>query len=73
MLRSLGTDSHRLPHTGALNYKDGAPRIPAAALANPDADQLERLAALGPVRIRLLLTPTGPKLRVTGCQRGGPP
>jgi hypothetical protein len=58
LLRSLGTDSHRLPHTGALNYEDGAPRIPAAALAIPDADQLERLAALGPVRIRLLLTPT---------------
>src|SRR5271168_492009 len=57
LLRSLGTDSHRLPHTGALNYKDGAPRIPAAALAIPDAEQLERLAAQGPVRIRLLLTP----------------
>jgi carboxypeptidase Q len=48
----------QLPHTGALNYEDGAPRIPAAALAIPDADQLERLAALGPLRIRLLLTPT---------------
>ncbi|KJC54092.1 hypothetical protein UP10_41240 [Bradyrhizobium sp. LTSPM299] len=58
LLRSLGTGSHRLPHTGALNYEDGAPRIPAAALAIPDADQLERLAALGPVRIRLLLTTT---------------
>jgi hypothetical protein len=58
LLRSLGTDSHRLPHTGALNYRDDAPRIPAAALAIPDADQLERLAALGPVRIRLVLTPT---------------
>ncbi len=58
LLRSLGTDNHRLPHTGALNYKDDAPRIPAAALAIPDADQLERLAAVGPVRIRLLLTPT---------------
>ncbi|HEX4409079.1 MAG TPA: M28 family peptidase [Xanthobacteraceae bacterium] len=58
LLRSLGTDSHRLPHTGALNYDDGVPRIPAAALAIPDAEQLERLAALGPVRIRLLLTPT---------------
>src|SRR5271154_2922105 len=58
LLRSLGTDNHRLPHTGALNYEDGAQRIPAAALAIPDADQLERLAALGPVRIRLLLTPT---------------
>ena len=58
LLRSLGTDSHRLPHTGALNYKDDAPRIPAAAMAIPDAEQLERLAALGPVKIRLLLTPT---------------
>ncbi len=56
--RSLGTDSHRLAHTGALNYADGAPRIPAAALANPDADQLERLAALGPVTIHVTLTPT---------------
>jgi Zn-dependent M28 family amino/carboxypeptidase len=34
------------------------PRIPAAALANPDADQLERLTARGPVRLRLVLTPT---------------
>src|ERR1700684_601334 len=58
LLRSLGTDNHRLPHTGALNYEDGAPRIPAAALSIPDAEQLERLAAQGPVRIRLLLTPT---------------
>jgi hypothetical protein len=74
LLRSLGTDSHRLPHTGALNYQDGAPRIPAAALANPDADQLERLAALGPVRIRLLLTPTvqenAPSWNVVGEVRG---
>ena len=74
LLRSLGTDSHRLPHTGALNYKDGAPRIPAAALAIPDADQLERLAALGPVRIRLLLTPTvqenAPSWNVVGEVKG---
>jgi hypothetical protein len=58
LLRSLGTDNHRLPHTGALNYDDKAPRIPAAALANPDADQLERLAAGGPMRLKLVLTPT---------------
>jgi Peptidase family M28 len=74
LLRSLGTDSHRLPHTGALNYADGAPRIPAAALANPDADQLERLSALGPVRVRLLLTPTAhdnaPSWNVVGEIRG---
>src|ERR1700732_732193 len=74
LLRSLGTDSHRLPHTGALNYADGAPRIPAAALAIPDAEQLERLAALGPVRIRLLLTPTvqenAPSWNVVGEVKG---
>ena len=74
LLRSLGTDSHRLPHTGALNYDNGAPRIPAAALANPDADQLERLAALGPVRVRLVLTPTvhenAPSWNVVGEVKG---
>ena len=74
LLRSLGTDSHRLPHTGALNYEDGAPRIPAAALAIPDAEQLERLAALGPVRIRLRLTPTvqenAPSWNVVGEIKG---
>jgi hypothetical protein len=57
LLRSLGTDNHRLPHAGALNYADDAPRIPAAALSNPDADQLERLSARVPVRLRLLLKP----------------
>src|SRR5271154_2718627 len=75
LLRSLGTDNHRLPHTGALNYEDGAPRIPAAALAIPDAEQLERLAAAGPVRIRLLLTPTvresAPSWNVVGEIKGG--
>ena len=74
LLRSLGTDNHRLPHTGALNYRDGASRIPAAALAIPDAEQLERLAALGPVRIRLLLTPTvqerAPSWNVVGEIKG---
>ena len=53
--RSLGTADHRLPHTGALNYQQDAPRIPAAALSNPDADQLERLTSRGPVRVRVSL------------------
>jgi len=56
--RSLGTDNHRLAHAGALNYTDGVPKIPAAALAGPDADQLERLSALGPVIVHVTLTPT---------------
>ena len=74
LLRSLGTDNHRLPHTGAVNYQDGAPQIPAAALSGPDAEQLERLVALGPVRIRLLLTPTfqenAPSWNVVGDIKG---
>jgi hypothetical protein len=54
--RSLATGVSREPHTGALNYAPGAPRIPAAALSVIDALDLERLAALGkPIRLRLKL------------------
>jgi len=47
LIRSVGTDSHRFPHTGSLRYREGVPRIPALALSNPDADQLERIAEDG--------------------------
>ena len=47
LIRSVGTDSHRFPHTGALRYQEELPRIPALALSNPDADQLERIAGEG--------------------------
>jgi len=57
LLRSLATDSRRSPHTGYMLYKEGVQHIPAAALSVPDADQLERLAAGGPVRVKLILTP----------------
>src|SRR5262249_33869494 len=57
-IRSIGTDSHRIPHTGAMRYADDAPKIPCAALSNPDADLLERLAARGPASVHLVLTPT---------------
>jgi carboxypeptidase Q len=54
VLRSVGTDDHRLAHTGTTRYVDGRVPLPAFALSNPDADQIERLAALGePVRLRL--------------------
>jgi carboxypeptidase Q len=57
MLRSLGTDSHRFPHTGGTRFDAGKVPIPAFALSNPDVDQLERLAALGEkVRVRLFST-----------------
>jgi carboxypeptidase Q len=58
LIRSLGTDYHRNPHTGGTVWaKDQAP-IPAAALALPDSEQLARLAQAGPVSIHLTLTPT---------------
>jgi carboxypeptidase Q len=55
LVRSVGTDNHRLAHTGTTRYVDGRVRVPAFALSNPDADQIERIAALGQtVRVRLL-------------------
>jgi carboxypeptidase Q len=57
MLRSLGTDSSRFPHTGGTFYQDGKVPVPAFALSNVDADQIERLLALGEkVRVRLFST-----------------
>lgn len=54
LLRSVGTDSHHLAHTGTTRYVDGRVPLPAFALSAPDADQIERLAALGDtVRVRL--------------------
>jgi Zn-dependent M28 family amino/carboxypeptidase len=55
LIRSVGTDNHRLPHTGVLRYADGVARIPAAAISNPDADLLERLAGKGKVSLHLAL------------------
>lgn len=48
LLRSAGTDANqRIAHTGMTGFKDPAMAIPAAALSNPDADQLERILASG--------------------------
>lgn len=57
VVRSIGTDWHRNPHTGVMNFAEGATPIPAGALANPDADQLERILkrATVPVRLNLVL------------------
>ena len=40
VVRSIGTDHHRNPHTGVMTFDNGAKPIPAGALSNPDADQL---------------------------------
>ena len=57
VIRSVSTSNDRFPHTGATRYRDDAPRIPAFAISNPDADALERQFASGkPVRLRLWST-----------------
>jgi carboxypeptidase Q len=54
VIRSIGTSNHRFPHTGGLRYTITAPRIPALALSNPDADALVRQFESGkPVRLHL--------------------
>ena len=56
VMRSAGTDDHRVAHTGMSRYAEGLAPIPMAALTNPDADQLARLVALDPsTRLRLAL------------------
>ncbi len=56
IIRSIGTDTHRLPHTGIMRYQDGIIQIPAAALSNPDADQLVRIFSRNkPVSIKFEL------------------
>ncbi len=55
LIRSIGTDDDRLPHTGGTHYTEGVAKIPAAALSAPDADLLTRLLARGPVRVRFTL------------------
>lgn len=57
LIRSIGTDYHRNPHTGGTNWAKDQKPIAAAALALPDAEQLERLLKRGPVRMKLTVTP----------------
>lgn len=55
VVRSVGSDSHRFPHTGMMS-KDGDKwaNIPVIAISNPDADHLRRLHNLGkPLSISL--------------------
>ncbi|WP_369025546.1 M20/M25/M40 family metallo-hydrolase [Qipengyuania sp. RANM35] len=59
VIRSIGTENHRTPHTGGTTFPEGVAATPAGALSNPDADNLERIFARQPrsVRMKLVLTP----------------
>lgn len=63
LIRSIGTDDHRNPHTGATNVAMGYTAVPAVALSNPDADQLLRLMDYGhspKIRLNIQTKDLGP-------------
>ena len=67
VIRSIGTDHHRNPHTGTTNFPEGVTPIPAAALSVPDAELIERMAERGKaITLKLVLTP-----RQTGVHESG--
>jgi carboxypeptidase Q len=47
LIRSVGPDGLRTPHTGALQYSTDAPKIPAAAITTEDADRIQRMTDRG--------------------------
>jgi hypothetical protein len=55
LMRSVTARSLRTPHTGALQYDPAQPKIPAAAVTTEDAELIARLAARGPVTVKLQL------------------
>ena len=58
MIRSVGSNSQRFPHTGMMSaLEDKWASIPVVALSNPDADQLRRLYKLGePLKVSIAST-----------------
>jgi hypothetical protein len=67
VIRSVGTDNRRNPHTGVQMWGEGVTPIPAGALSIPDAEQLQRmLKRTKPVTMRLTLTPRNLGMRRSG-------
>jgi len=57
LVRSVGGADYRIPHTGMTGWIQNAKPIPAGALTAEDAMLIDRLAAKGPVKMHLTLTP----------------
>src|SRR5687767_9620939 len=67
VIRSVGTDYHRNPHTGVMSFAEGVAPIPAGALPLPDAEQVQRILKRGrTVRMRLVMTPRNIGTRQSG-------
>ena len=67
VIKSIGTDNHRVPHTGVMTFAEGVSPIPAGALSNPDAAQVARILKRGrPVRMRVVMTPRNIGTRQSG-------
>ena len=47
LVRAVGPAGLRTPHTGIMEYAEGVPRIPTAAIPTEDADRLQRLQDRG--------------------------
>jgi Zn-dependent M28 family amino/carboxypeptidase len=74
LVRSVTAHSLRTPHTGAMGYTDGVPKIPALAVTVEDATLLHRLADEGEVKVHLLASgkvmPDVPSANVIGELKG---
>lgn len=67
VIRSIGSDHGRGPHTGQTNFEKGVTPIPAAALSTSDADNLSRMVKRGkPISLHLTLTPRDLGMTETG-------
>jgi len=75
LVRAVGPAGLRTPHTGALAYVDGQPKIPAAALTAEDAARIQRMVDRGTtVRLKLMMEarvlPDADSFNVVGEIRG---
>jgi carboxypeptidase Q len=74
LVRSVTAHSLRTPHTGAMSYDPEQPKIPAASVTAEDSMLIARLAADGPVSVRMKLEsqqlPEAESANVIGELRG---
>ncbi|MBY0581698.1 MAG: M20/M25/M40 family metallo-hydrolase [Sphingomonas sp.] len=67
VIRSIGSDHGRGPHTGQTNFAKDVKPIPAASLSVADADNLSRMVKRGkPITLHLVLTPRNIGMTETG-------